>query len=192
MAVKKIVIAPHAALRQTAKPIVAVDKKVQEYLTALEDTLKSANNPRGVGLAAPQIDGNWQAFATWLDTSTQDDPLFRLFINPQIIDRSDKETVGVNPRDPDLEGCLSIPHLYGPVRRPEWVTFTFQTLHPDKTLSDFHTETFFDFAGRVMQHELDHLSGILFTDHILAQEQPLYQHLNDKLILVEPEIVQGW
>jgi peptide deformylase len=118
----------------------------------------------------------------------QDDPLSRVFINPKIIDRSDKLVTGINSRSPDLEGCLSIPHLYGPVLRHEWTTFTFQTLDRDNQLTDWHTETFYDFAARVMQHELDHLDGILFTDHILEQGQPLYQQIGEELVEVEPQL----
>ncbi len=192
MALKKIIIAPHATLRKVADPITSIDKKVLEHIQALEDTLRAARNPRGVGLAAPQIDTSRRIFATWLETSQSDDPIMRIFLNPRIIDRADREVVGTNPRDPDLEGCLSIPHLYGPVLRPEWVTFEFQTVNPDNTLSDIHTETFFDFSGRVMQHELDHLDGVLFTDHLLKQQQPVYQLINDKLQLVDPQLASGF
>jgi peptide deformylase len=191
MATQKILIAPHPTLRQKAKEVVSVDKKLVEHFDALHDTLLAARNPRGVGLAQPQIDHLWRAFATNLETSLQDDPLYRVFINPKIIDRSDKLVMGVNPRNADLEGCLSIPHLYGPVLRHEWTTFTFQTLNKNHELSDMHTETFYDFASRVMQHELDHLDGILFTDHILEQGQPLYQQVGDELVEVEPELGKG-
>lgn len=191
MAVKKIIIAPHPTLRKVAEPIQSIDKKVLEHIDALQDTLKAARNPRGVGLAAPQIDTSRRIFATWLETSQSDDPIMRIFINPRVIDRADRSVIGVNPRDPELEGCLSIPHLYGPVSRPEWVTLEFQTLAPDNTLSDLHTETFFDFAGRVMQHELDHLDGILFTDYLISQSQPVYHLVNGKLQLVEPELAKG-
>ncbi len=162
-----------------------------EHFRSLHDTLLGARNPRGVGLAQPQIDHSWRAFATYLETSSQDNPLYRTFINPQLSDQSDKLTLGVNPRNPDLEGCLSIPHLYGPVLRHEWITLTFRTLTKENELSDWHTETFFDFSARVMQHELDHLNGILFTDHILEQGQPLYQQFGDELRAVEPEIGKG-
>lgn len=185
MAKNNILIAPHPSLRKKAKEIVEIDKKMLSYFEELRAALLGARNPQGVGLAQPQIDHSWRAFATYLENSQQDTPLYRTFINPIIIDASDKLTLGTHPRNPDLEGCLSIPHLYGPVLRNEWVTFTFQTLDKNHELSDWHTETFFDFSARVMLHENDHLNGVLFTDHIIEQDQPLYQQMGEELVEVE-------
>jgi peptide deformylase len=187
-----IIVAPNPGLRQVAKPIIAIDPKMLQILEELSATLPAASQPSGVGLAAPQISRLWRAFATYLEDIQTGEPVLRLFINPRIIDQSGKLTVGVNPRDPDLEGCLSIPGLYGPVSRPEWITLEYQTLQTDHTLSDQHTETFFDFPGRVIQHENDHLNGILFVDHIVAQGQPLFQAVNEDLVAVDPVLAKGF
>lgn len=193
MAVKKIIHAPHPTLRQQALIVDRVDAKILEFATNVRDTLLASIDPPGVGLAAPQIDKKWRLFVTALDDAPSGQRPTRLFVNPQLIDKSDRLTLGVNHRRPDLEGCLSIPHLYGPVERPEWATFQWQEITADGTeLSEWHTATFYDFAARVMLHELDHLNGILFTDHILQQGQPLYESHQDELREVEPEIARGY
>lgn len=188
----KIVVAPHPSLRRQAQVVERPDKKLAEFLKTLAFTLEKTNNPPGVGLAAPQIDTNWRIFATNLESSRSDQPLLRSFINPIITDRSDRRVLGINPKDPDLEGCLSIPFIYGPVWRSEWVTLRYQTLEDDGGLSAWHSETFFDFSARVVQHELDHLDGILFTDHVLEQSQPLFQEEKNKLIEIDPQIAKGF
>ncbi len=191
--VSEIVRAPHAALRSVADPITTVDTKVQQYLDSLQYTLQRTSNPPGVGLAAPQINRSYRAFTTQLENPNTDRLELRLYLNPKITDQADKEVVGTNPRQPDLEGCLSIPFLYGPIRRPEWVTLTWQELTPEGMLSDWHTETFFDFHGRVIQHELDHLNGVLFTDYILEQDQPLYRDKDGDLFRIDdPDFIQAY
>ncbi len=187
----KIVVAPHTALRQVAKPITLADKKVISFAKALGEVLQRAENPTGVGLAAPQVDTPWRIFVTHLDSGQSDQPFIRYFFNPRLVDRADRLVTGMNPRKADLEGCLSIPYLYGPVARPEWVTLEFQTLTETGELSLYHTETFFDFIGRVVQHELDHLDGILFTDHILTQGQVLYQEEKGQLVEIDPQIARA-
>ncbi len=188
-----IVRAPHKALRTVATPITSVDTKLRQQLEALQYTLKRTTNPPGVGLASPQIDHLHRAFTTQLMHPHTEEYHVRLFLNPRIVDASDKHVTGPNPRNPDLEGCLSIPYLYGPVSRPEWITLTWQELTDSTDLSEWHTETFFDFSARVMQHELDHLNGVLFTDYILSQNQPLYREEKGELELVEdPEFIRAY
>jgi peptide deformylase len=191
MKTAKIVIAPHPALRQAARPVEQVDPKITNLVKTLVATLSATDNPPGVGLAAPQIASGWRIFATQLESSQSEDPIRRAFVNPRISDRSDKQVLGVNPRDPDLEGCLSIPTLYGPVWRAEWVTLEYQLIQESGELSPWHSETFFDFPARVVQHELDHLDGILFTDHILEQGQPLYQEEKHKLVEIDPQVARS-
>lgn len=187
----KIIVAPHPTLRLKAKTIEKSDKKIAELAKTLNQTLEATNNPPGVGLAAPQIDSSWRMFATQLESHLSDELVRRVFLNPRIVDQSDRQVLGVHPREPDMEGCLSIPFLYGPVLRPEWLTIEFQQIDPDGQLSHVHSETFFDFAARVVAHEIDHLDGVLFTDHILSQGQPLYQEEKRKLIEIDPQIARS-
>lgn len=181
---EKIVTVPHPVLRQTAAPIETLTPETLKWLHALSSTLRDTVDPPGVGLAAPQINQPWRAFTTQLDHDQNTRTPIRLFVNPVIVDASDKQVLGTNPREPDLEGCLSIPLLYGPVLRAEWVTVEWQTLDWQDELAEHHTETFFDFAARVIQHEMDHLNGVLFTDHVREQSQPLYKSIKDSLVEV--------
>lgn len=191
MSVEKIITVPHDALRQVADPIVEVNSEVKTYLQNLGETLRAQEKPPGVGLAFPQVNRPLRAFATYLETSQSEEPVLRFFLNPRILDLAEKQSLGPNPRNPDLEGCLSIPWLYAPVWRPEWVTLEWQEIEGD-TLSDPKRETFYDFTARVVQHELDHLNGILFTDYVLQQGQPLYRSEKKQLVETDPIIIEAW
>lgn len=169
-----------------------INPEVQETLSALLAELRAAVDPPGVGLAAPQIDSLWRIFATQLDQDQHSRNPIRLMVNPVIIDKSDKKVLGTNPRHPDLEGCLSIPELYAPVLRSEWVTVRWQAPDWQDQLAGEHTETFFDFSARVIEHELDHLDGILFTDHVREQGQPLFRSVKDSLEEVSIEITKDF
>lgn len=184
----KIVTIPHESLRREAELVTDVDKKLLNFVRDLQKTLKNKKNPQGVGLAAPQVDKNWAIFTTLLDTV--DGALEqRIFINPKIVDASDELITGPTSEEAQLEGCLSMPGLYGPVLRHEWTTFTFQTIEGTQLVE--HTETFHDFASRVMQHELDHLHGILFTDRALEDGLPVYKEnaITKKLDEIDPELL---
>lgn len=184
----KIVTIPHESLRQEAELVTTVDKKVLQFISDLEKTLKNKQNPQGVGLAAPQVDKNWAIFTTLLD-STDGKLEQRVFINPRIIDASDELILGPNEDESHLEGCLSMPGIYGPVFRHEWAKFSFQTIKNNELVD--HEEVFSDFAARVMQHELDHLHGILFTDRALKDNLPVYKEnkITKKMDEIDPELL---
>lgn len=155
--------------------------EVEQLAHTLVETLQAARNPRGVGLAAPQIDNRVRMFATLLNNEP------RVFINPRITNSSEKLSLGKDPEDPDLEGCLSIPKLYAPVPRYTWIELEYEK--PVNGKLETHSETFDDFAARVMQHEHDHLEGILFLDHALQYDLPVMEG-GDKLKPVPRELVE--
>ena len=161
----KIFTVPHPLLRQKSLAVVTIDAKIQKFIRQLEQTLIHADNPKGVGLSAPQVGKLWRIFYTT-----------RVFINPQIVSASKKLILGPDPNQPILEGCLSIPHIWGPVYRHQWIKLRWQMAN-----GRWQTAKFSDFPARVIQHEIDHLNGILFTDHSLKQHQPLYQEKRGKL-----------
>lgn len=183
-----IITVPHSSLRTVAAAVTPDVLTDDRFLLQLGQTLRRAQKPQGVGLAAPQVDVLWRIFATNLDSARSEEPELRIYINPRLIDRADKQTLGPHPRQPDLEGCLSIPQLYAPVWRPEWVTLEYQTWE-NGGITEPHRTTFFDFPARVVSHELDHLDGVLFTDHVWNQQQPLYKERRGKLELVPAELV---
>lgn len=180
-----ILTIPHPILRRKSTAVAKVDKKTLEFIQNLEETLVKKKNPPGVGLSAPQVGKNWRIFSTYLPKANLSDRtdlkgkhlLLTTFINPVILSASAKLTLGPNKKEPILEGCLSIPKIYGPVFRHQslrlkWLSPTGQSL----------TATFSGFTARVIQHELDHLDGILFTDRAMKDKLPLFESKNDKLV----------
>jgi peptide deformylase len=172
----KIISAPHQTLRQKAVSVDVVDKKLVQFITDLEKTLQEKDNPKGVGLAAPQVDKKLRIFTTQLsltDTFDDEDSLqIKHYINPQITKHSGKHTFGGDKRNPQLEGCLSIPKIYAPVPRWQWVELEYSVLENGKLVP--YKERFEDFPARVIQHEADHLDGVLFTDYALQYDLPVY------------------
>ena len=125
----------------------------------VEDMFESMYAAKGVGLAAPQI-GIGKRVAV-IDTTTGEDPGQKLvLINPEIIDRTGKQV--------EEEGCLSLPDIREKVRRAEWVKVRAQDVD-GKTFEIEGTEL----LGRCMQHEIDHLDGILFIERLSRLKRDL-------------------
>lgn len=163
----KIITVPHPTLRTTAVHVPDITPAVTMFINELESTLAKSRNPKGVGLAAPQVNTPWRIFTTRVD-----EPL--TFINPIITGKSTELTFGENPDEPVYEGCLSIPGIYGEVPRASWVEVAFDWYD---TTTGKHTQVerrFNDFHARVIQHEFDHLEGVLFIDYSLKYDIPVY------------------
>jgi len=189
----KIITIPHNTLRQVALPVTTVDKKLLMFLDQLGDTLWKKDNPRGVGLAAPQVNESLRVFTTLLPESGvrgEGEPLLRFFINPTMEDVSEELTFGENPDEPILEGCLSIPSIYGPVPRHQTVKVAFSELIENELRTK--TETFSGYAARVMQHEYDHLDGRLFVDYSAEFDLPLYKENGKKMDEMSSEMVKAF
>ena len=176
-----IVTAPHPTLREKAEEIKNLDKKSREILNNLRKTLQNKQDPPGVGLAGPQVDKKIRAFAIRpVMERGEDDVAVEIFVNPKITKHSQDQVLGENEDNPDLEGCLSIPKIYGPVPRWDWIELEYQ-LFQDNQLKD-RTKKFQGFPARIVQHELDHLNGILFTDYLLKYDLPAYMAKGEELI----------
>ncbi len=176
----KIITAPHPTLRQIAKEVTVFDKKFFKFLEDLAQTLIKKEHPKGVGLAAPQVNKSVRVFAAILGEKNQDSkkPVVEFFINPKITKNSTNKILGAADGSERFEGCLSIPLLYGPVPRYEWVEIEYLSLNTldlkKQTQPSLKKALFKDFDARVIQHEYDHLNGILFTDLILKNKLPVY------------------
>ena len=183
----KIIEVPNPILKQVSEPIKEIDKKILTFIQELEQTLINKKNPEGVGLSAPQIGKNIRIFTTWLDKGNGRE--IKTYINPVITKASAKLTLGPNPEKPYMEGCLSIPNIYGPVWRHQFLTLQYLTINKDTNALETQTSKFASFPARVIQHEFDHLEGILFTDRSLEQSLPLYQEKNGDLVEIplQPE-----
>ncbi len=163
--IKKIVDVKAACLRTRSLPVSKVDKKIKILVEDMIDTLKDQKDPEGVGLAAPQIGKNLQIFVVEYRN------LRRVIINPEILEVSKSvKTPKTKKKNDILEGCLSLPHYYGPIKRPN----TIKIKYLDKDGKEV-VEIFKGFAAQIIQHEIDHLQGVLFVDRILEQNSPLYK-----------------
>ncbi|MBU0570078.1 peptide deformylase [Patescibacteria group bacterium] len=163
--IRPIITATDAILRRKSKPIQKIDKKTLALVKDLKDTLFAKKDPAGIGLAASQIGKNANIFVI----KPADD--IRVFINPEIL--SIKKVATINAKKNHkriMEGCLSIPNYYGPLTRPGIVKLKYQTPN-----GEYKTEDFDKLPAHIIQHEVDHLKGILFVDRLLEQKQKLYE-----------------
>lgn len=187
----KIVTVPNPDLRRKSQEIKDLDKRTLRILQDLESTLTKQKNPAGVGLALPQIGYNLQAFATLLPDKN-DRLCYRVFINPTPTAFS-KEKITRAPEDKEdvLEGCLSIPSLYAPIPRHLSIDFHYFTLENGKLVEK--SNTFTNYEARVMQHEYDHLMGVLFTDYLLDNDLPIFLgKKNEKLTEIDKNIIKSF
>jgi len=163
--IKAIIRADKKSLREKSKPVKEVDKKIRELITNLRDTLAAQKDPEGVGLAAPQIGKNLRVFVMFSGDK------IRAVINPEILEVSKGKKKKRITKNSPMEGCLSIPHFYGPLVRAEKIKL--QYLDEE---GKWLTRTFEGFDAQVVQHEIDHLEGILFVDRIFENNLPLYEY----------------
>lgn len=182
MAIQKIITVPNPLLRQKSKPIGKIDKKVKQLVADLIETAQAAQEPRGVGLSAIQVGKPVRLFVI------KKGKKFLPFINPKIAWRS-KQTLSqvLEKEEIFMEGCLSVPSFYGFVDRPYAIELKWQDLS-----GKVHQEKFEDKESAYIQHELDHLNGVLFVDRILEQKGKIYKLEKDKEgkeVFVEVEII---
>ena len=151
MSIRKILPYGTNSLREKSKEVSKFSKKIQSLITDLLETMYTNN---GVGLAAPQIGENLRIFV--IDVSTNDEPLNPIvFINPKIIKKEGAIAC--------QEGCLSFPKVYTEVKRYQNVVV--KAL--DRKGKPFVIEAKDgSLLARAIQHENDHLDGILFIDHV--------------------------
>jgi len=178
----KIISVPNPLLKEVSKPVEKVDKKLISFIQDLEKTLVHKKNPEGVGLSAIQVAKPWRVFATYLDHS--DPTSVTTHINPVIVSSSKKMSLGGPENKPFLEGCLSINNTFGPVWRHQRITLEYQVLDENFELRS-ERKKYESFPARVMQHEMDHLDGILFTERALEQNLPLYREEDGELVEIE-------
>ena len=148
------------------------------------DLLKKGDRgkPLGVGLSACQVGQSLRLFIAYSKKSRH----YLVFINPKILWRSKRKILGVPESKSPFEGCLSIPGVWGKVWRHQKIKVCYQTLKGTQIIRKFA-----GFTSIVIQHEYDHLNGILFTQRILEQGGKLFRIEKDKKgkeCLVEIEI----
>lgn len=149
MAILDIILAPDPRLTTACEPVEAIDGALKGLMDDMLDTMYAAP---GIGLAAPQVGVLKRFFVVDVGEDEARDP--RFFINPEITARSDTKSVYE-------EGCLSLPKQFADVERADTVSVRYQ----DRTGTERTLEAD-GMLARCIQHEMDHLDGILFTDHL--------------------------
>ena len=147
-----ILITPHAALRTKARPVQPADAEAVRVL--VPRMFESMYKAPGIGLAAPQVGVGLRVVVIDLMPGSEPSPL--TLINPQIVAVSDQWAT----RE---EGCLSVPNQYADVSRPARVTVRYHDLEGAKRQVEAE-----GLLAACLQHELDHLDGVLFVDHLSA------------------------
>lgn len=175
-----IVQAPNPVLTTPTKKVTVIDKKVMDIISRMKKTLSITNNPKGVGLAATQIGVPLSIFVT----RPRENSVIRVFINPQIIWQSEEMSELIREdgegkslkKEKKLEGCLSITNIWGHLLRASRVKLKYSDLSEEDK-----EEEFSGFMATIIQHEVDHLNGILFTQRVMEQKEKLYEiHTNEK------------
>lgn len=176
----KIVTVPNQILNQPTKKIINLNKKdLSILIEKMKQTLIAQDDPLGVGLAANQVGFNISVFLMRPKKQSS----IRIFINPKIIKLENqvyKSKKDYQSKKIKLEGCLSIPKIWSPVKRAEKVLLQYQDL-----TGAVEQKWFRGFEAVIVQHEVDHLNGILFTQRALEQKIPLYEEKEGKLEKLE-------
>ncbi len=169
-----IVAYGHPVLKKPAQDIVKDEIDVQQLA---EDMFETMHHASGIGLAAPQIGKSLRMFIA--DAAPLEDEKIgdwkQVFINPEILEETGDDWAFE-------EGCLSIPNIREDVIRPEKLKIHYYDENWDE-----HTEIFDGMQARIIQHEYDHIEGILFTDHLSAFKKRL---LKSKLTNISKGIVK--
>jgi peptide deformylase len=177
----KIVHVPNEVLITPTKPVTKFDTTLKKLVIDMEETLIVQKDPQGVGLAATQIGKDLALFIIKPEPEADT----KVFINPRILNLDWEKPKKPKKNDDEkdevpLEGCLSIPKIWSPVERAYRVQVEFQDVNGEK-----HTDWFEDFEATIIQHEVDHLNGILFTQRAIEQKSPFYEEKGDELKKVE-------
>ena len=152
MSIRKVLRYGEKSLREPSKEVHKVSQKIKVLVDDLLDTMYAQN---GVGLAAPQVGENYRIFV--IDVSTNEEPLNPMvFINPKIIKKSGACI--------SHEGCLSFPEAFTDVRRYANVMVKAMDRNGRSFVLEAKDGTL---LARCIQHEFDHLNGILFIDHLI-------------------------
>jgi peptide deformylase len=194
----KIFQAPAQVLSNTATPVEKIDKNTRKLINEMEQTLSVQTDPEGVGLAAPQVGKSFQIFIVKQEPEA---PLLT-FINPVIENTFDKppdKTSEVRQskkaqkakakakidKGVQLEGCLSLQDIWGVVNRPYGIELSYLDESGVK-----HNKKFEGFLATIIQHEVDHLHGILFPKRVLEQHNHLYHSIKNEKSEIEFEEIE--
>ena len=166
MAIKKILTYPNPVLRKKVQTVTSFDDSLKQLAADLAETMYAAP---GAGLAANQIGECLRVVVIDVSENKEEEKKHLVLVNPEIIEKEGCQV--------DEEGCLSVIDLTAKVERYSKLLVRAQDL--DGKTWEFKAE---DFFARVIQHELDHLKGTLFIDHLSALKRSLYKRRLKKIL----------
>jgi peptide deformylase len=173
-----IITLPDPHLREKSKKIVVIDAKLQEVIDNMKaatlDWEASRPHELGVALAAVQIDQPYRIIVIRSNFEDKGNQSFRVFINPEI---TKKEGL----LEEDFEGCLSVLDIYG--KLPRYDKIRLKALNEDGATIRIKAQ---GFLARVIQHEVDHINGIMFVDHIKDRHDAFYKLAEDGKLISMP------
>ncbi len=150
MTIRPILTVPNPILKQVSKPVDTVNDEIRLLMDDMVETMYAAP---GIGLAAVQIGVPLNVIV--MNLAREDEPdAPRYFVNPEILESAETE----QPYD---EGCLSVPDVYETIERPERVKITYLDYHGKRV-----TEWAEGLYATCIQHEMDHLKGVIFIDYL--------------------------
>jgi len=165
MTIRPLIILPDPVLRQVSRPVERVDDQLRGFA---DDMLETMYDAPGIGLAAIQVGEPLRMLV--IDLAKDDEPKApHVFVNPEIVATGD--ATGVHE-----EGCLSIPDYYAEVERPAEVTVSYVGLDGGQ-----HEMQANGLMATCLQHEIDHLNGVLFIDHISRLKREMVMRRFKKL-----------
>lgn len=153
----QVVKAPDARLRIQTKPVKKINNGLIQTLNEMVKLTKTFKNPEGVGLASTQV-GLEESFFV-----AKNGKKFISVVNPKILSKGKRIKKF-------FEGCLSVPNMWGEVRRPTSIKVSYQD-----TKGKTKTIVLKGMLAWIFQHEVDHLNGILFSDRVLEQKGRFYK-----------------
>ena len=165
MAILELVKAPDPRLKLISQPVPDVDRALRRFMDDMLDTMKDAN---GIGLAAIQVGVPKRVAVVDLDPSGPDsNPIY--LVNPKIVAASEEQTV-------HNEGCLSVPEFWEDVSRPSRLTveYTDEKGRPQTVEAE-------GLLATCLQHEIDHINGLLFIDHLSKLKRSIALRKSAKL-----------
>lgn len=160
----KIITYGHPTLRQKAKPVTRFDESLRELADAMFEAMRKAD---GIGLAAPQVGKSLAMFVVDISPIEKDHAPMT-FVNPEIT-----EYIGSCAYN---EGCLSVPGISSEIIRAEKIKLRYTDL-----AGKVHEGVADGILARVIQHELDHLNGVLFVDYLNEETRKQYEDILHKL-----------
>ncbi len=179
----KIVTVPNSVLTKPTQKVKTITPKIRRLVEEMKKTLIAQRDPEGVGLAATQIGESLSIFimrpATKGEISVCINPEAKSVESADIISTS-KTLKARKAKQSKMEGCLSIPRIWAPLKRKGKVQLDYEDLDGVK-----HSKEFEGFEAIIVAHEVDHLNGILFTQRCLEQNVTMYEEDGDELVAMK-------